>query len=73
MSSAPSEHPITVYGAIAASAVIAVSKFGAGMISGSSAMLSEGIHSPSSAQSRHRVSAQSVGVAGDGRGGPFGG
>jgi cation diffusion facilitator family transporter len=45
MSSAPSEHPITVYGAIAANAVIAVSKFGAGMISGSSAMLSEGIHS----------------------------
>jgi cation diffusion facilitator family transporter len=45
MPSASSERPITVYGAIAANAVIAVSKFAAGMISGSSAMLSEGIHS----------------------------
>jgi cation diffusion facilitator family transporter len=44
-SSESSERPITVYGAIAANAVIGVSKFGAGIISGSSAMLSEGIHS----------------------------
>jgi cation diffusion facilitator family transporter len=41
----PSDRPITVYGVIAANAVIAVSKFTAGTISGSSAMLSEGIHS----------------------------
>jgi cation diffusion facilitator family transporter len=40
-----SERPITVYGAIAANGVIAVSKFAAGIISGSSAMLSEAIHS----------------------------
>jgi cation diffusion facilitator family transporter len=39
------ERPVTVYGTIAANAVIAVSKFAAGLISGSSAMLSEGIHS----------------------------
>ena len=45
MSPGTSECPITVYGAIAANAVIAVSKFAAGLISGSSAMLSEGIHS----------------------------
>jgi cation diffusion facilitator family transporter len=45
MSTSSSERPITVYGAIAANAVIAVSKFVAGTISGSSAMLSEGIHS----------------------------
>lgn len=45
MSSGSSEHPITVYGAMAANAVIAVSKFAAGLISGSSAMLSEAIHS----------------------------
>jgi len=45
MPSGSSERPITVYGAIAANAVIAVSKFAAGIISGSSAMLSEGIHS----------------------------
>jgi cation diffusion facilitator family transporter len=40
-----SERPITVYGAIAANAVIGLSKFAAGIISGSSAMLSEAIHS----------------------------
>jgi cation diffusion facilitator family transporter len=40
-----SERPITVYGAIAANAVIGVSKFAAGIVSGSSAMLSEAIHS----------------------------
>lgn len=37
--------PITVYGAIAANLVIAVAKFVAAWISGSSAMLAEGIHS----------------------------
>jgi cation diffusion facilitator family transporter len=45
MSSAGSERPITVYAATAANAVIAVSKFVAAIVSGSSAMLSEGIHS----------------------------
>ena len=45
MSSGASERPITVYGAMAANAVIGVSKFAAGIISGSSAMLSEAIHS----------------------------
>jgi len=45
VSSGASERPITVYGAIAANAVIGVSKFAAGIISGSSAMLSEAIHS----------------------------
>jgi cation diffusion facilitator family transporter len=45
MPSASPERPVTVYGAMAANAVIAVSKFAAAIISGSSAMLSEGIHS----------------------------
>jgi len=40
-----SERPITVYGAIVANVVIAVAKFVAGAVSGSSAMLSEAIHS----------------------------
>ena len=44
-SSKSSERPITVYGAIAANAVIGVSKFVVAIISGSSAMLSEAIHS----------------------------
>ena len=39
------ETPVAVIGAIAANAVIAVAKFGAGMMTGSSSMLSEGIHS----------------------------
>lgn len=38
-------HPIAVYGAIAANMLIAVVKFVAASITGSSAMLSEGIHS----------------------------
>ena len=45
VSSQSPERPITVYGAIAANAVIGVSKLAAGVISGSSAMLSEAIHS----------------------------
>ncbi|MFN2290524.1 MAG: cation diffusion facilitator family transporter [Anaerolineae bacterium] len=45
MKSGSSERPITVYGAIAANLVIAVTKFAAGFATGSSAMLSEGIHS----------------------------
>ena len=39
------KHPISVYGAIAANSVIAVAKFIAAGITGSSAMLAEGIHS----------------------------
>lgn len=39
------EKPVAVYGAIVANFVIAVAKFVAGAITGSSAMLSEGIHS----------------------------
>jgi divalent metal cation (Fe/Co/Zn/Cd) transporter len=45
VSSGSSEHPIALYGAIAADAVTVVSKFAAGLISGSSAMLSKAIHS----------------------------
>lgn len=45
MKSGSTERPITVYGAIVANFVIAVTKFAAGFITGSSAMLSEGIHS----------------------------
>jgi cation diffusion facilitator family transporter len=40
-----SERPITVYGAIISNLVIAVAKFVAAAFTGSSAMLSEGIHS----------------------------
>ncbi len=40
-----SDRPITIYGAIGANFVIAVAKFVAGGATGSSAMLSEGIHS----------------------------
>jgi cation diffusion facilitator family transporter len=39
------EHPIAVYSAIAANGIIAVCKFVVAAITGSSAMLSEGIHS----------------------------
>ena len=45
MSSGSSERPLTVYGAIATNAVIAASKFAVGTMTGSSAMLSEAIHS----------------------------
>ena len=45
MKAGSSEHPITVYGAMGANFIIAVTKFAAGFITGSSAMLSEGIHS----------------------------
>jgi divalent metal cation (Fe/Co/Zn/Cd) transporter len=42
---AGSKKPIAVYGAIAANAIIAVTKFVAAALTGSSAMISEGIHS----------------------------
>ncbi len=45
MGSGSSKRPITVYGAIVSNAIIAVAKFVAAMITGSSAMLAEGIHS----------------------------
>jgi cation diffusion facilitator family transporter len=45
MASQTGERPITVYAAIASNLVIAVSKFVVAFITGSSSMLSEGIHS----------------------------
>lgn len=45
MSSGESESPVAVYGAIAANAVIAAAKFTAAFFTGSSSMISEGIHS----------------------------
>lgn len=45
MASGSAHHPIAVYGAIIANALIAVIKFVAAYLTGSSAMLSEGIHS----------------------------
>jgi len=45
MPSATSKHPIAVYFAVGANALIAVIKFVAAFFTGSSAMLSEGIHS----------------------------
>ncbi len=39
------ERPITIYGAMAANAVIALAKLGAASVSGSSAMIAEGFHS----------------------------
>jgi cation diffusion facilitator family transporter len=45
MASGSSDQPITIYGAIAANLIIAIAKFVAGAFTGSSAMLSEGIHS----------------------------
>lgn len=45
MKSGASSPPITIYGAIVANFIIAVAKFVAALFTGSSAMLSEGIHS----------------------------
>ena len=45
MAAGSSKKPITIYGAMAANFIIAVAKFVAAALTGSSAMLSEGIHS----------------------------
>ena len=45
MASSTQERPIAVYGAIGANLLVALTKFVAAFFSGSSSMLSEGIHS----------------------------
>ncbi len=45
MAAGSSHKPVTIYGAIISNVIIAVAKFVAALISGSSAMLAEGIHS----------------------------
>lgn len=45
MASAAHDRPIAVYGAMAANFAIAICKFGAAFVTGSSAMISEGVHS----------------------------
>ncbi len=45
MATNKSERPLVVYGAIASNLIVAIAKFGAASLTGSSSMLSEGIHS----------------------------
>jgi cation diffusion facilitator family transporter len=45
MAGGSSESPIAIYGAIVANGIIAIAKFTAGFFTGSSAMISEGVHS----------------------------
>jgi cation diffusion facilitator family transporter len=45
MAGGSSEKPIAVYGAIAANGFIAIAKFAAALITGSAAMIAEGVHS----------------------------